>query len=83
MALELSNFNVRINALVLGAVKTDMHYRLIKTMNQESIKNYSDKHILGVADLSDVIPMSIFLISDCSSQITGTSIIGDGGFLVK
>ena len=30
MVLELSNFNVRINALVLGAVKIDMHQRLIK-----------------------------------------------------
>ena len=52
-------------------------------MNQKSMKNYLDKHILGVADLYDVIPMPIFLLSNCSSWKTGTIIIVDGGFLVK
>ena len=49
-------------------------------MSADSIKKYEIKHPLGFGSCEDIANLVVFLISDASKWITGTSIVIDGGF---
>ena len=83
LAIELSKNKVRVNSLILGAVKTAMHERITKFLTSDSISDYENKHLLGFGNISDILPMIIFLLSDASRWMTGSEIVLDGGFNSK
>ncbi len=80
LAKELSDYNTRINLLLAGAIRTEMHQRIKSKTSKNALKNYEDRHLFGFGDTSDVTPMLIFLLSDLSKWITGTQITVDGGY---
>ena len=80
LAKELSDYNTRINLLLMGAIKTEMHERIVSKTSKKALGNYENRHLLGFGDTSDVTPMLIFLLSDLSKWITGTQITVDGGY---
>ena len=80
LAKELACYNTRINSLLLGAVKTNMHKRISKQTSTESLTDYENRHLFGFGETSDVSPMVIFLLSNLSKWITGTEIVVDGGY---
>tara|TARA_Y100001934_G_C12240093_1_gene719859 strand:+ start:197 stop:985 length:789 start_codon:yes stop_codon:yes gene_type:complete len=80
LAKELSDYNTRINLLLMGAIKTDMHRRILSNTSKKAVENYENRHLFGFGETSDVIPMLIFLLSDLSKWITGTQITVDGGY---
>ena len=80
LTLDLSIYNTRINSLILGAVKTEMHERITKNFNSDALNDYQNKHLLGFGEVGDITPMIMFLLCEGSSWMTGSEIILDGGF---
>jgi len=78
-ALALGNYGIRVNAIQPGLTETDLNYDIRENDKhkwQEKIKSIP----LGRAGIpEDHVGAALFLASDDSSWITGTSIIIDGG----
>ncbi|KLR62588.1 dehydrogenase of unknown specificity, short-chain alcohol dehydrogenase like [Actinobacteria bacterium IMCC26207] len=78
LAKELAP-GVRVNALCPGLVKTDMA-RALWESGEDAISQMIPLHRLGEPE--DIARAALFLASDASSWITGTSIVVDGGMLL-
>ncbi len=81
LALELSQYNIRVNAIAPGVVMTDFNKDL--WANPESAAEISRAVPLGrMATPEDVAEPALFLASDASAYITGTVVNVDGGWRV-
>ena len=80
MAIEFSNRNIRVNAILSGAIKTQMHKNIISKLDPKTINDYEKKHPLGFGETKDITPMVCLLMSNASSYITGALINIDGGY---
>ena len=79
MALELAEYNIRVNTVCPTFVVTPMTKKFLK--DKKFKKEMLNKIPMGkFANLSDVATTVAFLASDSSSMITGTSILVDGGW---
>ncbi len=80
LALELGQYNIRVNAIAPGAIDTPMIAGVKqdqKTM--EGILARSPLHRVGEPqEISNVV---LFLASDESSYMTGSTVVVDGGWL--
>ncbi len=83
LAIELGIKKIRVNAIIAGAIKTEMHFRIIKSLTQKSIKDYEDKHVFGFGEPKDISNAAIFLLSEAGKWITGSDLLIDGGYMVK
>lgn len=82
MALELVLKNIRINAISPAMIKTEIYDSLLDIVNNNDFeRDLKKRQIMGVGEPQDVAHAAAFLLSDCSSFITGTSMIVDGGYL--
>ena len=80
MAKELASYNMRINAIAPAWVKTEMTRAVWS--DPVAAKEAEAEIPLGRwLEPSDVANVALFLASDLSSAITGTTIVVDGGFL--
>ena len=80
MAVELSSREIRVNAILAGAIETKMHSTIISKLSSDYIQKYQSKHLLGFGKPIDIANMVSFLLSPASSWITGSSIVIDGGY---
>ena len=80
MAIELASKGIRVNAILAGAVETNMHKELTDRLSKEFIEKYESKHLLGFGKADDISNMVSYLLSPASKWITGSSIVVDGGF---
>jgi len=82
MALELAQYNIRVNALAPGNVHTrlgDSRFLAMPEYEGEMIKRTP----LGrIADPDDMVGAMIYLASDASSFVTGECIIVAGGIFL-
>jgi 3-oxoacyl-[acyl-carrier protein] reductase len=76
MAKELGRLGVRVNALALGFVETDMTAAL-PAENRTAALNLIPLGRFGTVE--DVAPVAAFLLSDAAAYITGAVIQVDGG----
>ena len=77
MSKELSNFNIRVNAIAPGLTNTDMMQNSTdKKHLLETINRISQKRI---AEPEEIANSALFLASDLSSYISGQVIRVDGG----
>ena len=83
LSVELSPKKVRVNCIISGAVKTEMHNRIERTLNEKSILEYENKHVLGFGEPSDISNAAIYLLSDAGKWVTGSDWLIDGGYMVK
>lgn len=82
-ALEFAKRKIRINAVLPGVVNTPMTNNLFNQISNESIDAIKAMHPLGIGEVSDVVPIIEFLISDKSRWITGQNFIVDGGYSIQ
>lgn len=80
MALELAAKKIRVNTILPGMVESEMSLSLLSNLNDENINKIKEMHPLGLGDVTDVANATLFLLSDSSKWITGTSLIVDGGY---
>jgi NAD(P)-dependent dehydrogenase (short-subunit alcohol dehydrogenase family) len=86
MALDLARDNVRVNALVPGAVDTDM----LRSHAEREGKSYEelgfsfDSRAIGRIGRPEQVARAIlFLASEDASFVTGAPLIADGGLLAR
>ncbi|KAJ8314409.1 hypothetical protein KUTeg_008032 [Tegillarca granosa] len=78
-ALELGPHKIRVNSVNPTILKTDMTKDFYE--NEEFMQQ---KHPLGkFATVKDVVNATMFLLSDDSAMITGSSLPVDGWYLVN
>jgi 3-oxoacyl-[acyl-carrier protein] reductase len=76
LAKEVGRLNVRVNALALGFIETEMTAALPEENRNQALGMIP----LGrFGKVEDVAPMAAFLLSDAASYITGAVINVDGG----
>ncbi|MBS0222905.1 MAG: SDR family oxidoreductase [Proteobacteria bacterium] len=76
-ALEMAPFGVRVNAIAPGFIDTPLT-RQHSTEKRRKIEEISPTGRFGGAD--ELIGPAIFLASDASSFVTGTSVVVDGAW---
>lgn len=81
-AFELNEKNIRLNTVVGGLIKTDMYESYVRLMGEEAIeKGVYTKQYMGLGEMDDVSNAIVYLLSDASKFVTGTSMQVDGGYL--
>jgi NAD(P)-dependent dehydrogenase (short-subunit alcohol dehydrogenase family) len=78
LAKELAP-SVRVNAICPGLVKTDMA-RALWEANEDAVATMVPLHRLGEPE--DIANAALYLGSDLSSWVTGTTLVVDGGMLL-
>ena len=73
MAAYYGKYNIRVNALCPGGVKDKQNVKFIKRYIKKTPLN-------RMADPEDIANACLFLLSDASSYITGTTLLIDGGW---
>jgi NAD(P)-dependent dehydrogenase (short-subunit alcohol dehydrogenase family) len=80
LARELGKYNVRVNAIAPGTVRTPLNESWIS--DPEFVDSRLPYIPLGrFGEVNDIAGAALFLASDAASWITGHTIVVDGGFL--
>jgi len=82
LALEWARYNIQVNALCPGYVKTPMNQ---EDLAQEKIYNHIIKKIpmRRLGEISDLIGATVFLASNFSDYMTGQTLVIDGGWTAE
>ena len=82
MAIDLAKHNIRVNSICPTFVETPMVKNFFK--NKDFKKSVIKNIPLGkVATESDIATAVVYLASDASSMMTGSSLVIDGGWTAK
>ncbi|MEL6945637.1 MAG: SDR family oxidoreductase, partial [Bacteroidota bacterium] len=79
-ATEWGKDNIRVNAICPGLVKTKLSQAL---WSNEAIMKKAERTIpMGrMASTQEMAGLAVFLASDASSYMTGSTLVNDGGIL--
>ncbi len=81
LAREYGPYNVRINSIAPGLVKTDFAKALWE--DPENLKHSTASAAMGrIGEPREIAGAAVFLASDASSFMTGQTIVVDGGVVV-
>ena len=81
MALEWGRFGINVNALCPGYIETDLNRAFLDSdLGQALMKRIPQRRFGTLADLEGPL---LFLCSDASRYMTGSSLVADGGHLVS
>jgi len=80
IALEMAARRIRANCLAPAMVETPMATQTEESVSSESMAEHRLLYPLGFGKPEDVANAAIFLLSDASRWITGTTLILDGGY---
>lgn len=88
MARELGQYDIRVNAIAPGAVKTLGVLSQTSPSRDKSqlreLKSFLSRIALGrMSDADEIARVALFLASDLADYITGDIIVVDGGYLVS
>lgn len=83
LATELAGRAIRANSIISGAVETQMHNNFVESVDDTLVANYRNLHLLGFGNPGDIADAALFLLSDASRWITGSSMAVDGGYTAK
>jgi len=82
MAVELAPYNIRVNAIAPGMIDTPMIDPITKNPKQEKA-TLSRVPMNRVGKPQEVSNLVLFLASDQSSYMTGSTVVIDGGWLAS
>ena len=82
-AVELAARRIRVNCVAAGAFRSPMHDRITKRMLQAGQDAYAAAHPLGIGEVEAVRDAILHLLSDAARWTTGSTVVVDGGFLVR
>jgi NAD(P)-dependent dehydrogenase (short-subunit alcohol dehydrogenase family) len=77
-AIELAPFGIRVNNLAPGAIETDINREVIEQTGRDKFAEWIPAGRVGTVD--EVVGPALFLSSDASSYVTGTTLYADGGY---
>jgi len=80
LAKELYKKEIRINTLVCGQVKTEAYDELMASKSDTEDK-VLERQYMGLASTQNITDILLFLLSNQSRFITGSSMPADGGYL--
>ncbi|WHY83946.1 SDR family NAD(P)-dependent oxidoreductase [Neobacillus novalis] len=81
-ALELAQYNIRVNAILPGLVSTPLTKGL--TDNKEVVNAYKERiPMRRPADPDEMAGPALFLVSDDASYVNGTGLVVDGAWEVS
>lgn len=83
LSCELAPRKIRVNSIAAGAVNTAMHSRLTAGGGEDAMAGYEQSHLLGFGEVDDVAQAALYLLSPASRWVTGTTMVVDGGYLVR
>ena len=79
LASEWAEHGIRINNINPGYIETD-----ILTDDEEMIETWQSEMLLDeFGTPEDIAPLAVYLASDASSYVTGSSFVIDGGYMVR
>ena len=79
-AIEWGKDNIRVNTICPGYVKTKLSEALLQ--HEDSYKSFIKNTALGrVSTPDEMAGLAVFLASDASSYMSGSTIVNDGGLL--
>jgi len=82
MAIEMGPYGVRVNSICPTFVETEMTRPFFT--DQDFMNHIMSKIALGrLAQVEDIAGAAVFLASDASAMITGSSIMVDGGWTAE
>ena len=82
MALALSDYGIRVNAIGPGPVLTDLMQRVVD--NKEKEAELLGRLPLGrIAECREIATVAVFMASDDSSFFTGQCVYPDGGRMIQ
>jgi NAD(P)-dependent dehydrogenase (short-subunit alcohol dehydrogenase family) len=80
LAVELGQYNIQVNAIAPGMVKTERSRP--SWGNPEALKRIeASAPLRRIGEPRDIASVALFLASEASSYITGHTIVVDGGML--
>ena len=88
LALELGQYDIRVNAVAPGVILTEgvfsqLHSTSTKRDKAE-LKALMSRMVLGrMGRADDVSRVVLFLVSDLASYMTGSVVVVDGGYLIS
>lgn len=82
MALALSEYGIRVNAIGPGPVLTELMQRVVHNKEKEA-ELLSRLPIGRIAECREIARVAVFLASDDSSYFTGQCIYPDGGRMIQ
>lgn len=79
MAIEWGGYGIRVNTICPTFIKTALTAKVFE--DKERVKWIEQKIKLGrIGEVEDIMGVVVFLASEASAMITGTSILVDGGW---
>ena len=78
-AIELAPCGIRVNNLAPGAIATDMNQEVIAQIGEQNFREWIPLGRVGNSE--EMIGPALFLASQASSYVTGTTLYVDGGYL--
>ena len=79
LSKELVRKKIRLNSVKPGIVDTEMTRRWMRRIGIKDIQEVNDMQLSGAARADDVANLIVFLLSDLSTHIVGSSVRIDGG----
>jgi meso-butanediol dehydrogenase/(S,S)-butanediol dehydrogenase/diacetyl reductase len=82
MALDYAKYNIRVNAVAPGSVRTSMYNNFAGLVGGADILDYGTNMVYPlnrIAEPEDIANAVFFLASDKASFITGINLVVDGG----
>lgn len=80
IASELARNNIRVNCIAPGVVKTEMAEQLFSQLTTDQYEVIKNKHMIGLGTPEDVANAALYLASELSRWVTGTTLYVDGGY---
>lgn len=83
LALELSKRVIRVNAVLPGIVNTPLTEKLFDQLDEENVDKIKSMHPIGIGEVSDVVGILMYLLSEKSKWVTGQNFKIDGGYSIQ